>query len=393
MKMKKVLALIVSLMLVMSLAACSGSTPASTAPESDPASAPAGSGAGVDPANYPPVDYEPASAMGVGPNGEPAAALADFSFTEEELQQLKDSNFTAAISYHQLGDQCNMVKCEAAKATLEELGIEVLAVTEAQLDDTVQVNQLETVLEMKADALLVMPHNPAVCAPVLEKAYEQGTKLVFMESIATGFTAGENCTALVSSDGYGNGWQAAIMLAEQIGYKGTVAMVYYDADYFVTNVRDQGFEECMAQNFPEITVVKSAFSDQEQCGTNGDALMAQYPDLAGVYVSWEAPAEYIMASAKAVGRDDLAIVTIDLGDTSARSIATGDMIKCSATSRSWDQGVCEAYCAAYALLGKEVPSTYVTPVALPVDSSNLLEGYCASYGMDEAPQWLADLMK
>jgi ribose transport system substrate-binding protein len=98
-----------------------------------------------------------------------------------------------------------------------------------------------------------------------------------------------------------------------------------------------------------------------------------------------------MESAKAVGRNDIAIVTIDLGDTSARSIATGGMIKCSGTSRSYDQGVCEAYCAAYSLLGKEVPSTYVTPVALPVVYDNLLEGYCQSYGLTEAPQWLADL--
>ena len=99
-----------------------------------------------------------------------------------------------------------------------------------------------------------------------------------------------------------------------------------------------------------------------------------------------------MASAKAAGREDLQIVTIDLGDTSARSIATGGMITCSATSRSWDQGTCEAYCAAYALLGKELPSTFVCPVALPVDAHNLLAGYCASYGLDQAPEWLTELV-
>ena len=68
------------------------------------------------------------------------------------------------------------------------------------------------------------------------------------------------------------------------------------------------------------------------------------------------------------------------------------MIPCSATSRSWDQGTCEAYCAAYALLGKELPSTFVCPVALPVDAHNLLEGYCASYGLDQAPEWLTELV-
>lgn len=159
----------------------------------------------------------------------------------------------------------------------------------------------------------------------------------------------------------------------------------------VCNQRDQGFRDGIA-NFPEITLAESPFTKEANTGSNADSLLAQYPDLAGVYVSWEAPAEYVMASAKAAGREDLQIVTIDLGDTSARSIATGGMITCSATSRSWDQGTCEAYCAAYALLGKELPSTFVCPVALPVDAHNLLEGYCASYGLDQAPEWLTELV-
>ena len=45
-----------------------------------------------------------------------------------------------------------------------------------------------------------------------------------------------------------------------------------------------------------------------------------------------------------------------------------------------------------ALLGKELPSTFVCPVALPVDAHNLLEGYCASYGLDQAPEWLTELV-
>jgi hypothetical protein len=31
-------------------------------------------------------------------------------------------------------------------------------------------------------------------------------------------------------------------------------------------------------------------------------------------------------------------------------------------------------------------------VALPVDAHNLLEGYCASYGLDQAPEWLTELV-
>lgn len=381
--MKKFLALTLALLMALSLVAC-GSQPAAD-DNQDADSTP------VDTSNYVKTDYNPTKPMTKGINGEDPASLADFSFTDEELQQLKDGNFKVSIAYHQLGDQCNVVKCEAAKATFEELGIEVLTVTEAQMNDNTQYDQLETIAAMNPDALLVMPYNPDVCSPVLKKMADAGTKIVFMESIATDFTPGENCVALVSSDGYANGYYAATMLAEKIGYKGVVGALTYDGFHLVCNQRDQGFRDGIA-NFPEITLAESPFTKEANTGSNADSLLAQYPDLAGVYVSWEAPAEYVMASAKAAGREDLQIVTIDLGDTSARSIATGGMITCSATSRSWDQGTCEAYCAAYALLGKELPSTFVCPVALPVDAHNLLEGYCASYGLDQAPEWLTELV-
>lgn len=343
-----------------------------------------------DAKSYPEIDWAPTKSMSIGPNGEIAASLSDFSFTEEEKQKLRAGNYTVAICYHQIADQCNTVKLQAAKDAFADLGIKVVAVTDANLSVETQINDVESALALQPDVLLINPRDPDVMSATVRAAADAGIKIVFMEAIATGFKPGINCVSLVNSDAYGNGWVAAQLLAKEIGFKGTVGEVFYEAAFFVTNERDRGFEECMAQNYPDIKVVRSPFTDQELTGTNGDALMAQYPDLAGVYVSWEAPAEYIMASAKASGKSDLAIVTIDLGDTSALSIANGGMIKVSATSRSYEQGQCEAFSAAYALLGKKLPSGYITPVALPVDYDHLLEGYCQSYGLDVAPAWLVE---
>lgn len=60
--------------------------------------------------------------MTKGINGEDPASLADFSFTDEELQQLKDGNFKVAIAYHQLGDQCNVVKWRSCQGYLRGAG-------------------------------------------------------------------------------------------------------------------------------------------------------------------------------------------------------------------------------------------------------------------------------
>ena len=110
----------------------------------------------------------------------------------------------------------------------------------------------------------------------------------------------------------------------------------------------------------------------------------------GVYASWDIPAEGMIASAESVGREDLIITCCDLGDTAAKSIATDGMIRGSGAPRSPEQGEAEALLAAYALLGKEMPSTFATPPALPVIQSNVLDAYEISYGV-KAPEWLQEL--
>ena len=42
-------------------------------------------------------------------------------------------------------------------------------------------------------------------------------------------------------------------------------------------------------------------------------MLAQNPDLNGIYVSWDVAAEPVLAEVRAAGRNDLKIITIDLG--------------------------------------------------------------------------------
>ena len=79
--MKKFLALTLALLMALSLVAC-GSQPAAD-DNQDADSTP------VDTSNYVKTDYNPTKPMTKGINGEDPASLADFSFTDEELQQLK----------------------------------------------------------------------------------------------------------------------------------------------------------------------------------------------------------------------------------------------------------------------------------------------------------------
>ena len=345
-----------------------------------------------DEKKYPELNLNPTEAMSVNSEGVKAASPSEFILTDEEIETLKAGNYTAAFCYHTQSDTCNQNKLKAAEEMLESWGIEVVSVTDANFDAATQTSQIESTMALDPDVLFVMPYDADACASALDANVKgTDTKLIFMENVATGYQAEKDYVGCASSDSYGNGKACADILEKEIGYKGTVAMMYYDLVYPVTNERDRGFRETIEKDYPDIEiVVESGFTDPNDTGTVADAILARYPDVDGVYASWDIPAEGMIASAESVGREDLIITCCDLGDTAAKSIATDGMIRGSGAPRSPEQGEAEALLAAYALLGKEMPSTFATPPALPVIQSNVLDAYEISYGV-KAPEWLQEL--
>ena len=107
----------------------------------------------------------------------------------------------------------------------------------------------------------------------------------------------------------------------------------------------------------------------------GDAILAQYPDVDAIYVTWDSPAEQIIESAVAVGRDDLIVTTVDLGDSSARIMAENGMIKAIGSPRSYEDGNAIAMSALYALIDKDLGSGYIATPTMGVTSENLLDAY------------------
>lgn len=89
----------------------------------------------------------------------------------------------------------------------------------------------------------------------------------------------------------------------------------------------------------------------------------------------------MIAAARAAGKDDLIITTIDLGENVAIDIARGGYVKGLGAQRPFDQGVTEAKLAGYALLGKEAPA-YVALPALPVEKDSLLDAWKTVYSAD-----------
>jgi ribose transport system substrate-binding protein len=320
--------------------------------------------------------------MGKGPSGEESEVAANVQLTEEELARIRGMNAKAAIVLHYGGNDWSRAQVEGLTAQFGAMGVEVAAVTDAGFDPARQVADIEAVVANKPDVIVSIPTDQAATAAAYRAAAAQGVKLVFMDNVPAGMVAGRDYVGSVSADNYAGGVAAAQMMAEALGGAGEIGLIGHEADFFVTRQRHAAFKKAVADHHSGVRIVaeRRVAGPDFAAGARAVAaeMLAGHPGLRAIWVVWDVPAEGVMEAAREVGRDDLVIVTHDLGEAVALEMARGGMVKGLVAQRPYDQGVIEALLAGYALLGK-APPRYVALPAIPVTRASLLDAWQIVY--------------
>ena len=330
--------------------------------------------------------------LSTGPNGEEPESADAAELTDEQVEQVKALGASAAVVMHYAGDDWSTSQIKGLEDEFERLGIEVVAVTDADFDPAQQVSDIENVMTQQPDVIVSLPTDPVATAGAYRAAAEAGVKLVFMDNVPEGFVAGEDYASAVSADNFGNGVISAHLMARSLGGEGTIGVIFHEADFFVTQQRYDGFRQTIEEDYPDIEIVEEQgiagpdFAGDAQTAAN--AMLSQNPDLDGLWAVWDVPAEGVLAAARAAGRDDLKVATQDLGLNVGISLAQDENVIGLGAQRPYEQGVTEARLAALALLGEETPA-YVALPSLGVTHENVLEAWETVYA-EEAPADLAD---
>ena len=330
-----------------------------------------------------------------GPNGEAPALANSVTLTSEETAKIKEQKPKAAIVMHYAGNDWSQAQVAGLKEQFGKMGIEVIAVTDAGFKPEKQVADIETVLAQKPNIIVSIPTDPVSTADAYRKAAEQGVKLVFMDNVPKGLSAGKEYVSVVSADNYGNGVAAAHLMAKALKGKGKIGLVFHAADFFVTRQRLDGFKNTIKENYPDIKIVGEQGIGGPDFTGDADkaasALLTSNRDLNGIWAVWDVPAEGVISAARAAGKDNLVITTCDLGLNVAIDMAQDGFIKGLGAQRPFDQGTTEALLAGYGLLGKQAPA-YIALPALPVTRDNLLEAWKEVYHQ-EAPDTVKSSMQ
>lgn len=208
-------------------------------------------------------------------------------------------------------------------AAAAELGVEALWNGPSnETDHSRQIQIVDAFLTQRVDAMAISATDERALAGAVERVIKAGIPVAVFDS---GVNA-EGYVTFVATDNLGAGVTAARRLAALVGGKGKVAMVMQKPGGTSTGLREQGFEETLAKEFPGVTIAARQYgmADVAKARAAAENMLTAHPDLAGMFASSEASSLGAISAIHARGASGkVKLVTFDSSEQHVEALRSG----------------------------------------------------------------------
>jgi ribose transport system substrate-binding protein len=210
-----------------------------------------------------------------------------------------------------------------AKQEAKKLGVNLKVTGPSDFTVALQKPLIDAAVATKPDALLVAPTDASALDPDLRQVQSNGSKLVFVDTASSDTSLG---VSRISSNNLLGGKIAADNLAQQMGDKGTVAVISVQPGVSTTDARVQGFDAEMKAKFPNIKVLATQY-DQDSATTAAGQIGADIqkaPDLGGVFAANVLTAQGVATGVKSAGKSGkVKVATFDADPEQMQALQAG----------------------------------------------------------------------
>ena len=310
---------------------------------------------------------------GLGPHGERAAPPERVTLLPEDRAAAKARGFRVAVVMHTLESDWASQQLSGMVGTFGECGAAVTHVIDCAFSPSAQVGALDQLLAQRPDAVISLPVANEEVAFAHARLVDAGIKLVLLDNVPTGLLPGRHYGTLVSADNFGLGTMVAEGLSAHLPQGAEVGLLGYAADFYATNQRELAFAKWMRAHRPDVTIRLDSFGRIDEAAVRTEAMLASYPDLAGLFVVWDTPALKAAEVARRQSRH-ISIATVDLGEEVAIGLAQGAPFAVIAAQQPYLQGVAAAQTTILTLLGRSTPAWIALP-GIAVTRDNVVESF------------------
>jgi ribose transport system substrate-binding protein len=173
-----------------------------------------------------------------------------------------------------------------ALAAGKDFGVDVLWNGPAQETEySRQIQIVDSMIARRVDGIaLAAAERKALVGPV-ERAAAAGIPVTIFDS---GLDSNDYVT-FVATNNFAAGQLAARTLANLLGGRGLVAMVMHAPGSASTMDREQGFQDAIGRDFPQVRIVATQYgqSDRAKAMAAAENILTAHPDLNGMFASSE----------------------------------------------------------------------------------------------------------
>ncbi len=310
---------------------------------------------------------------GLGPHGERASAPSQIELAADDVARAREAGFSVAVVLHTLEGDWSKQQVAGIVGTLGDCATAVIEVVDCGFEVNQQIAALDRLIDTHPDAIISLPIGNAAVADAHRRVAQAGIKLMLLDNVPTGLLPGTDYVSLVSADNFGLGEIAAELLSPHIDHAASVGVLAYGVDFFATNEREIAFAKWVSARRPDVSLRTAKFPTIEHAGDATEQLLDVHPELAGLFVVWEAPALGAIATLKARGIE-LPVTTVDLGEAAALEMAGDGLIKGIGAQQPAFQGKAMAKATILALLGQPTPEWVALP-GIAVTRQNVVESF------------------
>ena len=208
-------------------------------------------------------------------------------------------------------------------AKADAMGDVELTVVDAGGDAAKQLQQVETFISQKVDAIIMQPQEQEACSPAIDKAKAAGIPIINCNSLTI-----TEPDAYVGSNDSESAEIAMTYIAEQLGGKGNVLMMHGHPGQTAEVKRTEGAMDILAQN-PDMTLLdeQTADWDRAEAMTLMENWIQAYGDQINAVFCQndEMVLGALNALVQAGKKDNVLVVGVDAIDDALQSVKDGKM--------------------------------------------------------------------
>lgn len=303
-----------------------------------------------------------------------AAVSSDVTFATDAPKLEEKDTYKVAFSQNANNGTWRIAETDSMRDEAERLGYQII-VTDAQNNQSKQIQDIRTLIAQKPDAIFVAPITEQIGSAVKEAA-DAGIPVFLIDRTVSEdqAVAGTDFVTTIVSDFEQEGLRAGYALARATGGTGKVLALEGTTGSSSAVDRANGFETALAE-CPGLEVVAAQDADNQRSKAQDitQSLLQAHPDVTAIYAQGDDMAMGAIAAIRGAGKipgEDILVVSGDGSKEALQAIQNGEMaanVECNPRFGPVAFETMKAYAA-----GDDIPTTILNRDRI-FDSSNVDE--------------------